>query len=49
MLPCPLEEALQRKGAEEVHRDHLRRLERLQHFHHALEIERHIAVDRYRR
>ena len=42
-----VEEAVERVDAEEVHRDHQRRLERLQHLDHAVGVERHRAVDRH--
>src|SRR2546430_11887422 len=43
-----IEETLKRERAEEMHRDHLRGLERVQHFHHAVEIEGEAAVHRHR-
>ncbi len=42
-----VQEAVERKGAEIMHRDHQRRLQRMQHLDHAVEIERKIAVHRH--
>ena len=46
LLPRAVEKAAQRVRVEKVHRNDQRRLERGEHLHHAVEVERETAVDR---